>query len=356
MRSFEWWRRICRNASARRRRDALFVCWVLMAPALFQYNYANAAQKTPMNEIIQSMKAVCFGRYLVNVPAKAEVVIGFAESDEIGIEPTGPLSLASSDSDFGEGLVEHEAELRALKHETEGVRLRGVSDLSGGRGKVFLYRSDATIHTMTVVEALIRRDSATWRLWCEPTDEDVPYIRRRIDEVAAAIEPRETSAIPTELGACINGGLLRRAPDEGERFLGGARIKELMWTLKIESMTCGPYEKHDQLLTRMAMAIKMVGKAASGTDVLRARDLVLDGRKGQEYVSLYSESGFITFSAHFELYGDATYKVPTLQLMMEAHRPVKRDPQDTRPLLSKEEALAVWDAVLKSIRPRPGAF
>jgi hypothetical protein len=313
------------------------------------------AKRTPlMNELTTNMKTVCFGRYLVDVPQKAEFAMGFTKSDAVRIEPA--QSPSSSDGAFQNRLVAREKELRALTHETEGTRFRAVSELPDGRGKLFQYRDDAEDDLMTVVEALVRHTPGEWLLKYKTSDENVPEIKRETEEVAAALDVRVMTDVPTTAGACIRDGVLKRVPRYVEEFAGGARIEDLSWSLSLRSETSKRSDYGKPLLKRADESIDMAGGFSSGIKVLRKHEITLDGRKGEEFVALYPGKGVASLSATLELYGDATYKVPTLKLIMEANRLSPPDPNDKRVFLSDDEALAVWDAVLKSIRPRPGAF
>ena len=136
-----------------------------------------------------------------------------------------------------------------------------------------------------------------------------------------------------------------------------ARIEALSWSLSITSETSGPRDnvKFKDLFHRVDDAIDMAGPG-SGIQKLRRAKVHVDGRSGQEYVGLYPENGAVVLDAKLELYGNEKPQQPTIKLLMEAGWPVKKDPQDPRQFLNQEEALALWDAIVKSIRPRPGAF
>jgi hypothetical protein len=313
------------------------------------------AKRTPlMNELTTNMKTVCFGRYLVDVPQKAEFTMGFAESDVVTIEPVEPR--ASSNAAFQNRIAAHETELGQLKHDTEGTRLRGAYDLAENRGKMFLYRDNAQSQRMIVVEAMVRHASGEWLLKYKTSDKNVAEVKQEFVDVAANLQPRSMNDVPTSPGACIRDSLLNRTPNYGEQFAGGARIEDLSWSLSLRSETSKRSDYGKPLLKRADESIDMAGGFSSGIKVLRKREITLDGRKGEEFVALYPGKGVASLSATLELYGDATYKVPTLKLIMEANRLSPPDPNDKRVFLSDDEALAVWDAVLKSIRPRPGAF
>ncbi len=221
---------------------------------------------------------------------------------------------------------------------------------------MFLYREDAGDRRMTIVEALVRHDSAEWLLRFQASDRDVSDVKRDMEEVAASLSVRAMTDIPVDPGVCIRDSFLMRSPHEVEEFAGGAKVEELSWSLSLRSETSKPYKQSEQMLTRMADSIGMAGGFASGIKVLRKREIMLDGRKGQEHVALFPGEHVVSFDARLELYGDGTYKVPTLKVEMEANRLAPPDSKDKRVFLSDDEALEVWDLVLRNIRPRTGAF
>jgi hypothetical protein len=313
------------------------------------------AKRTPlMNELTTNMKTVCFGRYLVDVPQKAEFALGLARSDSVDIKAVEATS--RSEAAFQAKIDNIERELRAAKHNTEGTRLREVSTTEDGRNRIFVYRKDEVGSLISVVETFARLGDREWLVGHAISDEDVATLKQEISEIVGGLRARSITDIPNSAGACIANGLLNRSPKYGEGFAGGAQIEDLSWSLSLRSETSKPYEPKQRLIVRAEDAISMVGGSSSGIKVLRKREITLDGRKGEEFVALYPGDGVASLSAKLELYGDGTYKVPTLKLTMDANRLSPPDPNDKRVFLSDDEALAVWDAVLKSVRPRPGAF
>lgn len=307
-----------------------------------------------MTELTAKMKPLCIGRYLLDVPAQAEVALGNASSDSNKIER---IPAYSSDAAYAHALQQREAELRNAKHETEGMLLKQVVKSSDGRQTVFVSRPEADDRRMYSVESFVHTPPVAWHITAESIDK---YLRTDIDailQIAQGLSYREPSTIPTTAGACIADGLLNRTPREVEEFHGGARIETLSWSISITSETSGPRDNLNfkDLFHRVDDAIDMAGPG-SGIKKLRRAKVQVDGRSGQEYIGLYPEEGAIVLDAKLELYGNQKPQQPTIKLHMEAGWPVKKDPQDPRHFLSQDDALAVWDAIVKSIRPRPSAF
>ena len=307
-----------------------------------------------MNELTAKMKPLCIGRYLLDVPALAEVALGNASSDANNIER---IPAYVSDSAYAHFLEQREKELRSAKHDTEGSLLKSITKSADGRQTVFVSRPEADDRRTYLVESFVNGREAAWHVSHETGDKYLERVTRQIAEIAENLSYRKITIVPTTPGACLADGLLDRAPLEVEEYHGGARVEALSWSLSVTSETSGPRDNKmfPDLFHRVDRANELIG-AGSGIKVLRRAKVQTDGRIGQEYVDLYPEDGAMVFSARLELYGDAAPRQPTIKLLMEAGWPIKKDPRDLRQFMNQEEALAVWDAIVKSIRPRPGAF
>jgi hypothetical protein len=73
-------------------------------------------------------------------------------------------------------------------------------------------------------------------------------------------------------------------------------------------------------------------------------------------VALYKENGVTIFDAKLETYGDQSPLSPMVKLSLEVGWPDQANPEDPRKFLNQEQALELWDAIVKSVRIRPGAF
>jgi hypothetical protein len=210
---------------------------------------------------------------------------------------------------------------------------------------------------MYLVETYVHAPPLAWQVTRKTVDKYREDVVQQVAEIAQGLSYRDASSIPRDPGACVADGLLSRAPERNEEFHGGAEIKALSWSISFTSETSGPRDNvdHKDLFKRVDEAIDMAG-TGSGIQKLRRAKVQVDGRTGQEYVGLYPEKHAVILDAKLDLYGNATPQVPTIKLVMEAGWPIQKNPADPRRFLNQDEALAIWDAVVKSVRPRPGAF
>lgn len=328
---------------------------VLSLVSFFWWHERSLAQPDrshPMTDLTANMKTMCIGRYLIDVPAEAEVSLGNAESDSNVVERI-PAFL--NKQAYEEKLREREAELRAAPHKTEGSLLKSVIKSSDGKPLVFVSRPDTANRHMYLVESFVFATHAAWWVHFETNDEYLRETTEQVTAIAQGLRYREPNTVPVGKGGCLAEGLLDHAPKDAETYYGGARVQSKSWSLSITSETSGPLGGNEDLFYRVDNAIEMAG-AGSGIKKLRRAVVEADGRKGQEYVGLYPDEHAIIFDAKLELYGDSTPQKPTIKLLMESGWPKKKHPDDPRTFLTEQESMAVWDAVVKSIRPRPGAF
>ncbi|WP_200232329.1 T6SS immunity protein Tli4 family protein [Rubrivivax gelatinosus] len=321
-------------------------------PDLIHYRQTHPERTHAMTELTRRMKTMCIGRHALDVPIAAEIAIGDSRIEVITIErvPSFP-----SNTDYAGKMQNHERSLRAAAHETEGSRLRAVRVANGGSLTIFVSRERERGVGMSVVEGFSFASPSAWRLHYRTSDETVAAVESLIADIASKLTPRAVGAIPTSDGACIADGLLRRKPEEAETFSGGARDQSLSWTLNFTSETRGDYAPNERLFARVDRAIAMAG-SGSGIKTLRRATLTVAGRSAQEYVALYPEKGGTIFDAKLETYGTRSPMSPMVKLSLEVGWPDKQNPQDPRKFLTQEQALELWDAIVKSVGLRPGAF
>ena len=345
-------------ATALRRKQIIagsFICLIALGTTAGLWREQKLTQPNRehvMTEATKNMKTVCIGRYLIDIPSDAEFSLGDAESDSVKIER---IPSFASESAYREKLKEHEQQLRAAKHETEGTRLRSVIQVNGGRNMVFVSRGDEVGQRLSTVESFLFSAQSAWRVSYITGEKYLALTVDQTAEIANALSYRAPEMIPATPGACVRDGLLNRTPIEVEEFHGSARLQPLSWSLSITSETSGPREPGKQLFDRVDRAIEMAG-SNSGIKKLRRAKVSADGRSGQEYIATYPDERALTLDAKLELYGTGKPQVPTIKLQMEVGSLRKPDPRDPRKFMNDEDAMALWDIIIKSIRPRPGAF
>ena len=337
----------------------LMMLAVLGATSLAAYSRSQYTLKHPNRnhaetELTKNMKATCLGRFLIDIPSTAEYSIGTIEMGSMKIEYIGK---SPSEQVFLDKIKKREAELRASKHDSEGTRLRETVAINSNKQRIWVYRGNEFTTGLSWVETFVKADGNEWKISFNAADEDVPEVKSLVTRLASELLPRNMLDVPNIPGACISNGLIKGSNYEAENYTAGIRLKNPDITISIKSETSGPRERGQTMLDRVDRANKLAGEVYNiAFKPIRRAELTVDSRKGQEYVSVLPDKDIENFNAKAEVYGDATPKSPTFKIEMDMQRPLKPKADDKIKTLTNEDALALWDAVIKSIRPRPGAF
>ncbi len=306
-----------------------------------------------MTALTSRMQTVCFGRYLANIPIGADFSIGGAYSESVKFELTPSYA---DEQAYRDHLKEHEQRLRTSKHVTEGTLLRSTALSSDGKQVIFMSRTDMRDRRTTLVESFVMRPP--YRLSYVAADEDVREITDEISKLTQRLASRDaTPSRPS--GACIADGLLDFTPTYNESFFASAGMDSPAWIINFSTNTDGPTDPGKDLHSRVDQAIEMIGPEGAKIRKLRRGFVTVDGRKGREYLGIYPadrNGPTESFDAKLEVEGSGKAQQPNIKLHMETVWPRKRDPSDPTKYLSQDDALALWDAVVKSVRLRPGAF
>lgn len=160
-------------------------------------------------------------------------------------------------------------------------------------------------------------------------------------------------------GTCI-GPLIIDAGQDGERFNVGAKgvaHADLSLSFSINSMLT---ETDGGLLKRVGNKAGVLTKLGAMSSMVRRGSTNLAGRRAEELVDEDSEEGKAVrlFVAETLLTAPSTLSEPRVHVEMSLGGRIKAGENKSEyvnPSLSKAESLAVWDAIIKSIRLRPGS-
>ena len=310
----------------------------------------NREQK--MSTRFDTYRTTCFGRYLIDVPVAAEISLGKSTSDSNNVARIPDIA---SDGALESMADAREQQLKSSPHATEQMLFKSKSRSSSGRSRVIVSRPGKDEVELFLVEAIARVDKAAWRVSYTTGADFLNVTIKQVGDIADSLKYRAESDIPKGPGACIKDGLLMRTPMEVEEFSGGAKVPPLSWSLEYQTEISGLPNKGDSLWERSDRAISMAGPE-SGIKKLRRTPVGVNGLAGQQYVALYPTKDGTIFDAKAELYGDGTPKRATVKLHMEASQPIVSSGSGHPQSLTTDESLAIWDAVIRSVRPRPAAF
>lgn len=305
-----------------------------------------------LQPLFTETKTVCFGQFVVDVPASAIVVYGPADVD-YPIE-YWPGEGAKIGQRVAKDLVEVEKDRIFLdKDDIDKFTLFGtVSDGAvEGQKLVFGSRDHATYSISSFIpvgdDLFVQRATST-----TSKEETITSL----NTAATLLRLRAENEVPTEPGACIEGGFVAWRP-EYEHASIGVRLKEFPDVhFSVEAVRNVKYLVESSALEpRVKRAEEEGGFLYSLIKFFRRGPRQLENWSGYEVLARKPAEAKATEAHEFAFVGLGAINDslrPKLDVKLDTG--VKDDrTQSVKPSLTDEEAVALWDKLITSIRVRP---
>ncbi|MBB1634271.1 hypothetical protein A9975_25870 [Cupriavidus sp. UME77] len=322
-----------------------------------------------VSELTSNLGPRCVGRYLIDMPADV-FVFGSITVDRVPIEV-----MAMPEDQFQREVASREAELKGTRSADAYPFLYASGEVSGAATRYFIHRGDVLADpSRRVIEAYkwdrgfqIKMQTKGWDYTNPDQTNDslvelitpkniVPELRARIFDLLKRVRGRPESEIPSEPGVCFFGGFLP----------GKAGATENLWTqfvlhdkidVRIVFETDSDIREQTTLLQR-GDSINAALKEREGRTI-RKGPVDLPGLPAEEWLM----AGITTRGVpghHLALeansrIGSAQTPLVTLELDTGSYNKVLRDPIE-KASLTEGEAVAFWDVVSRTLRPRPNGF
>lgn len=314
------------------------------------------------------LRTECIGRVLIDLPSRS-VKRWSQEFDQAKVSrvsyPTG------DDAAFWIDVTKRKEKLEASPHKTEGSLLSKYEKV-GENAAILLFRSSDIGVRLYKMERFLWLGHLGYvfesNILNDEKDRLSPYT-----EVFSKLEPRNNLEIPSEPGFCIDGALV--SGDVGgisasQNFKVAGWKNVYLWASAGEvgatpTDSSGDDEDHsfDADLKREQEGIREIVEAAPEArndpaypkefDVLRQHDRDLNGLGGREVIWRKKlNSGALLYTFRWETSGkdQGTPQHPGASIGMDVGD--EHHPEQTPP--AEKELFALWDAVLTSLKRRPG--
>lgn len=318
------------------------------------------------NEFLKSlgpMHTHCVGRYLIDLPevfelsteGRAELIFGLDNKFQSAIVQ---VPASSGEERSYRSLVQQR--LGELKREysfksTSKNMLAFAREVEPGVDIIRSYESpDSVRYFRSRLYAL--KGSATVFIEKESFARDRP---EDIEAQLLRINRRITvtdSVSKAGPGSCLGPAVIDAAQD-GEKinvFWQNKRWPDFSFTIYINSMLA---ESDGGLLARFNRKLGDLSKIGAKFDYIRRGKLTIAGRPAEELLTEGIEYGKVErqFKAEVLVTVPSSFTAPfiTFEMLMGGAKDAEGEVLD--PSLTQEQGLALWDAVLKSVRLRPGA-
>ncbi|MGK8206227.1 T6SS immunity protein Tli4 family protein [Burkholderia cenocepacia] len=335
-----------------------------------QAAHLNEQEKMNVGELTRNLKPYCVGRYLIDMPDDV-LFSGGSTVDGIKIE-----SIEMSRAAYSNEVKDRSAELRAMKSIDSYPFLYADDMVDGPDTHYFVYRGNLSDGPARRIFEAYKWDRGyrfklgiegrdylhpdqTYKPYIEALDvkNDIPEKTRLVFDMIRKIRGREEDEIPTESGLCFFGGFLP-GKAEGQEEVGAQFVFAKNRDVSIGFSSNSGIRETNTLLQRGA-EIEAELKSMKGGRSIRKGSVELEGIHAEEWL-IGGETAFGVLGNVFSLEANSTIsnaQAPLLTLDMSTGFPnaFLQQPIETASL-SENEAIAVWDVVSRTLRPRPNGF
>lgn len=331
-------------------------------------------ERQVVNQLTDKMETRCVGRYTIDVPSDVKS-FAFTRIDDVSVEAT-PMS----QDEFRHTVSVRESVIRKTEDPQGYQYLYEAGDGPVPNTRYFVRLSDSADADMSkTVEAYKWHAGHQIVLKVEATDminsayvkrkagtpygiresdrvNDVPAKKALIFDMLSRVEGRDPSTIPSQPGVCFPGGFLTGKAGSKEVIIQQFVLSghpDVSFDLETDTSI----QESDTLLDR-GSAVDTVLRNIGGRTI-RKGNVDLGGWAVQEWL-LSGKTTWGIQGNHMTLEGNSKIGSPatpllTLDMDTGSENNVAREKLDNASL-SEAEAVTLWDAVSRTLRPRPNGF
>jgi hypothetical protein len=330
-----------------------------------EWKTPNMTALTPrLQPIFDKTKTVCFGRFMVDVPASATVVWGEADVPlGVSVYPNGIAEVKALAQKFIDELKSE----KAINHDDVPLLL-SVDDVVQPEGKMVIGYEDFQAINGLKINGYFKLNNDGVVIDTRPLRDDKDETIALITSIARRLEQRAENEVPTEAGNCIEHAFL---PDEpgtekeprAELVRLGFRLKEFPDTHL--SIFVGPsnpqYTESDSLEWRLNRLEKNQRAQDPNNPLVKTKDLRRGARQIHDWLN-----GFEALSRtpeQPEIHSIHDFAMDFRGVPLDPLKPYAEIQMQTgvsnnaagatKASLTDEEAIAVWDKITSTIRVRP---
>lgn len=294
-------------------------------------------------------KTHCFGRHLIDLPPDVRVRVRYEIwNDEITwLRGYAPETLRAE-------VANREAALRGQNHQNgeESMFLRKTAH--GTDSVTILSWEAADSRIFNWADSYFAKQNP-YRVFkysgkVSPSKQDSALKFR--ETLAQSLRSRNENEIPTAAGFCIDGGFIEGKQLMAESFQVTASFSSHPGaSLSISAYVQG---KVDEPLLKRTGQVAGLLQGFAGMSTLRKRERPIGTLYGEEYLVAGSDQGQRLYAFRWEAPGKAnSLAEPAIGVSLSVL--AQDEPPPKPPFASDDDALNLWDAIIESIRLRPGA-
>ncbi|MBC7657615.1 MAG: hypothetical protein H7147_10660 [Frankiaceae bacterium] len=332
----------------------IFACIALTRKVQAAFlNYQVKTMTAEMQDL--KMKPMCVGRFLIDLPADAEVSYRGAM-----IAGWSIATYDETDEQFAARIEKKEAQFAGEKNERGMPNLESTHqvDKNGVHGKIHVFGREwirglpnEALSENVRIEAMIRVQKRSFNLTIKYADDkDL----KELAELVTQFRSREENEIPTEAGFCFDGGFITepitvKQTERTTMFVGLNGHPDVSIMLDMTAGITTP----KTLLQRDAEA-SVGDENRSRFHTFRRGPRPFNDQAGEEVLERVHEfNGNYGHSFMWELIHNKTDSVLTPLMSLEMTTGNGQPGTTVDSSLTDAEALVLWDKMLSSLRVRP---
>ncbi|VTN54147.1 Uncharacterised protein [Raoultella ornithinolytica] len=372
-----------------RRKTIIFAVLVALGGGVYQYfrpynpspQTLTPSQQVAMNKINAEMKPYCVGRYMLDLPSSFT-----AYNDSAPLDNNIWAAVISRPEDmyktylatkkmYRPGFVQLIALREKVLQNSKTVDaqdmpfLKKVWPLPDGMDGVIFERNEneSVADAMRILEGYLYTNGVVIKLQKQTVNDSSPvynqqrngdpiqnYVARDVSQMQslmARISGRDNDVIPTKPGSCITHAFIATDPTAREREdINIGLISNTFDNIRVVVSNDNFTREENTVLDRMGEIKSNISRSRGGIE--RKGAFSVNGLQAQEFLATGLQEDNDEPRYQFEMYINemtASYKAPGFMLTLDNQR---MSPTS----YSKEEIIAFWDEISRSVRLRPGAF
>ena len=372
-----------------RRKTIIFAVLVALGGGVYQYfrpynpspQTLTPSQQVAMNKINAEMKPYCVGRYMLDLPSSFT-----AYNDSAPLDNNIWAAVISRPEDmyktylatkkmYRPGFVQLIALREKVLQNSKTVDaqdmpfLKKVWPLPDGMDGVIFERNEneSVADAMRILEGYLYTNGVVIKLQKQTVNDSSPvynqqrngdpiqnYVARDVSQMQslmARISGRDNDVIPTNPGSCITHAFIATDPTAREREdINIGLISNTFDNIRVVVSNDNFTREENTVLDRMGEIKSNISRSRGGIE--RKGAFSVNGLEAQEFLATGLQEDNDEPRYQFEMYINemtASYKAPGFMLTLDNQR---MSPTS----YSKEEIIAFWDEISRSVRLRPGTF
>ena len=372
-----------------RRKAIIFAVLVALGGGVYQYfrpynpspQTLTSSQQVAMNKINAEMKPYCVGRYMLDLPSSFTAYNDSAPLDEniwaavISRPEDMYKTYLVTKKMYRPGFVQLIALREKVLQNSKTVDaqdmpfLKKVWPLPDGMDGVIFERNEneSVADAMRILEGYLYTNGVVIKFQKQTINDSSSvynkqrrgrparnYVARDVSQMQslmARISGRDNDVIPTKPGSCITHAFIATDPTAREREdINIGLISNTFDNIRVVVSNDNFTREENTVLDRMGEIKSNISRSRGGIE--RKGAFSVNGLQAQEFLATGLQEDNDEPRYQFEMYINemtASYKAPGFMLTLDNQR---MSPTS----YSKEEIIAFWDEISRSVRVRPGAF